>query len=197
MPHSNLVFLHFPRLSDLSLSFFYDKSYQCLAVAPGQGPSRRSHSNGRRVGHCWLLCGKSLVTEPQPEGVVPLSGLRWLLFVGFFLRPYSTARRSDRNFGFMGAFKHYWLLGHRDCNLQGNAFPHTNNRSNLRHYLRPASHNLRPLNLDLSFLTGTETDLAAAVPNASLLKLTKKCCPGLVDGDWEPAGAMCACRIGN
>ena len=88
---------------------------------------------------------------------------------------------SDRNFGFMGAFKHYWPLGHRDCDFQGNTFPHTNNRSNLRHYLRPASHNLRPLNLDLSFLTGTETDLAEAVPNASLLKLTKKCCPGLVD----------------
>src|SRR5271166_6057641 len=130
----------------------YDKSYQCLPVAPRQGPSCRAHSNGHRVGHCWRLCGKSLVTEPQPEGVVPLSCLRWLLFVGFFLRPYSTARRSDRNFCSMGAFKHYWLLGHRDCDLQGNTLPHTNDRSNLRHYLRPASHNLRSLNLEGDFV---------------------------------------------
>jgi hypothetical protein len=125
-----------------------DKSHQCLSVASGQGPSRRSHSSVLRVGHCWRLCCKSLVTEPQPEGVVPFSCLRWLLFFGFFLHPYATARRSYRHFGSMGAFKHYRLLGDRDCDLQGNTFPHTDNRSNLRRYLRPGSHNLRALNLE-------------------------------------------------
>jgi hypothetical protein len=37
--------------------------------------------------------------------------------------------------------------GHRDCHLQRNTFPPTDNRSDLRHYFRLGSDNLRALNL--------------------------------------------------
>ena len=76
---------------------------------------------------------------------VPLSSLRGLLFFWFFLHTDAIARRSYCYVGYMGAFKYYRLLGDRNSSLQGDTVPNSDNRGNLRRYIRRAFYSLRAL----------------------------------------------------
>ena len=97
------------------------------------------------LGHCWRLCRKGFFLVAESPRVVLLSSLRGLLFFWFFLHTDAIARRAYCYVGCLGAFKYCRLLGDRHSGLQGDTVPNSDNRGDLRRYIRFGSNSLRAL----------------------------------------------------